>query len=193
VTLGLGRLTGVPASEGAAEAVTIPIDVSWDASDEVAGLGSATVTVGCGDARPTHHQGSAAAPPGVRAPVSVPAALLPDASCALTVIGRDAAGNATRAAGPTVAARFIAAALAEQDGVTIEAAQAGIVARRGPEQGSLTVLVDGQPVTRVDLDAPDAGAPEVVAVLDLEPGAARTISIEPTSATIDGLVTLSTP
>lgn len=191
VTLGLGPLQGVPPADGTADGAMVPIDVSWDARDEVAGLGSTTVTVACGDARPTHHQGSSAAPPGVTAAVSVPAALPSDVSCALTAIGRDAAGNATRVAGPSLEVRFMAASTGERPNVTIEAAQAAIVARRGPDQGSLTVLVDGERVARVDLVAPDAGPAEVVAVADLEPGAPRTVSLELTSATIDGFLTLS--
>jgi hypothetical protein len=112
-------------------------------------------------------------------------------SCALTAIARDAAGNATRAARPSVEARFMATPAGEPPSVTVDAAQAAIVARRGPDQGTLTVLVDGERLAQVELVAPDAGTPEVVAVVDLEPGVPRTVSIEPTSATIDGFVTLS--
>ena len=52
---------------------------------------------------------------------------------------------------------------------TVAGDEAGVVAVRGPSGGRATVSLDGAPIATIDLYAPVAGGPEVVAVMPLTP------------------------
>jgi GH25 family lysozyme M1 (1,4-beta-N-acetylmuramidase) len=169
------RLALEPLADGA----RIPVNVTWEASDDVSGLADASVSMACDGGRAALTEAPGSAEPGARVPWTATAAVDAGASCVATVVGRDGAGNASR-----VRADPVVATLVEADGerptASVQGLQVGVTARRGPDQGRAALLLDGEPVGFVDLYAPQPGDPEIVLVLDLEPGAAGTVSVEPT-------------
>jgi lysozyme len=191
VTLGLGPL----GDQGAG----IPVEVSWQATDEAAGLADASVSVACEGHRAVSTEAPGTAEPGVETGWSALVTAQPEAACHATVVARDGVGNTTRGrAGPLVASVVVASG--ELPGATIEAPQVGVVARRGPDQGRAVVLVDGDEAGLVDLYAPEPGGPEIVHVVDLAAGAPHEVVVQPTgtsdaassgsSITIDGFAVL---
>lgn len=169
------RLALAPLDDGA----HVPVELAWEASDDVSGLADATVSMACEGGRATLTEAPGSAEPGVRVPWTAPAAVDAEASCVATVVGRDGAGNGTRVRVDPVLITFIEAD-GERPTASVEGRQVGVVARRGPDQGRAAVLLDGEPAALVDLYAPQPGGSEIVLVLDLEPGAPATISVEPT-------------
>jgi GH25 family lysozyme M1 (1,4-beta-N-acetylmuramidase) len=176
-------------------AASIPVAVRWQARDSVAGLSDAMVSVGCGEGRVERTEAPGSAAPGESADWNAAAMLFPDAACKVTAIARDGAGNETR---DTV--RGIEVSIVLGAGATdVSGDQVGVVARRGPDAGRAAVLLDGQPLTLIDLYAPEPSGPEIVYVADL-PGQAS-ISVEPTGSSdpassgsaviVDGFATLS--
>jgi GH25 family lysozyme M1 (1,4-beta-N-acetylmuramidase) len=176
----------------------IPVSVGWDARDQVAGLSDATVAVACGDSQTQRTEAPGSAAPGELATWSADAALFEDANCDVTAIGRDGAGNTSRATTRDVRASVIPTADAAP-AATVTADQVGVIARRGPDGGRAAVLLDGVALTLVDLYSPEPGSPEIVSVLDLTDGE-HAIAIEDTGSsdpasadsvvTIDGFATL---
>jgi hypothetical protein len=187
VSLREGALGGGPAS--------IPVSVTWAATDAVSGLSDATIAVSCGD-RPTERSeapGSAA--PGELATWAGEALLASDATCAVTAIGRDGAGNNERLTERGLTTRYAAG-----DRADVSGDQVGVVARRGPDAGRAAVLLDGEALGLVDLYAAVPGGPELVYVADL-PGGSHSVELagtggaDPastgTAVDVEGFVTLA--
>jgi GH25 family lysozyme M1 (1,4-beta-N-acetylmuramidase) len=187
---------------GGTDGGSVPIDVTWDAVDEIAGLGDATLAVACGGARPERSAAPGTADPGVLTRSTASAFLVPGGDCDITVVGRDGAGNSSRATAASVSARVVGAADGQAPDSTVEGGQVGVIARRGPDGGRASISVDDEPIGLIDLYAPEPTGPEVVFVAEIEPGVARTVSLEPTGerdpastgdrVTVDGFVTLTT-
>jgi GH25 family lysozyme M1 (1,4-beta-N-acetylmuramidase) len=179
----------------------IPIEVGWEASDAVAGLSGASLSIDCDGDRAASIDAPGSAEPGQLMTWSAPAVVAPDTRCRVTVTGRDGVGNATRTRADTVVATVIAAAGDGSSGASVEGRQVGIIARRGPDRGRAAVRVDGEAIGLVDLYAPSTGEAEVVHVVDLVPGVPASITLEATGTShpdstgtaiaIDGLVTLA--
>ena len=141
------------------------------------------------------------AEPGQVATWTAPGEVIPDVPCQVTVIARDGAGNTTQTTADTIVATLVPVSGEGSLTAGVEGRQVGIIARRGPDLGRAAVLVDGEAVGLVDLYAPVAGGPELVHVVDLEPGASASIALEATGTshpdsagtaiTIDGFVTLA--
>ncbi len=190
-----------PSSGPGGAGAGIPIEVGWEASDAVAGLSDASLSIACDGDRAASIDAPGSAEPGQLTTWSAPAVVAPDARCRVTVTGRDGVGNATRARADTVVATVIAAAGDGSSGASLEGRQVGVIARRGPDLGRAAVLVDGEEVGLVDLYAPMAGEPEVVHVVDLVPGVPASLTLEATGTSdpdstgtaiaIDGFVTLA--
>lgn len=179
----------------------IPIEVGWEASDVVAGLADASLSVDCDDGPAALSEVPGTAEAGQTTTWAAPAVVVPGARCEVTVTARDGVGNATRARSDTVVATIIAASGEGDAGVSLEGRQVGVIARRGPDLGRAAVLIDGEPVGLVDLYAPLAGGPEIVHVVDLSAGSPASIMLEPTGTShadstgtaviVDGFVTLT--
>ena len=179
----------------------MPVEVAWQASDEPAGLGDASVEVACGDAGPQRSAAPGAADPGVVASWTAAASLEPGADCAISVEASDGAGNTSRATSPEYATTVHAVADGGVAGATVEGEQVGIIARRGPDGGRAAITIEGEQVGSVELYAPEALGPEVVFVAELTPGQTRTISVMQMSeadppaggepARVEGFVTLT--
>ena len=198
--LALGPLSA--AAEG------LPVAVSWTASDELSGLGDASLSVICADgpARRIDLPGSVA--PGAAWPWRSVAALEADVACELLVVARDGVGNVTRERLTDVTAGLLSAApsahvehLGAWRGVddplaldgrlhvsdsseasmraTLSGSQAGVVARRGPNGGIAAVLLDGEELGRVDLYATSTSGPEVVFVADLSMDGQHELTVRP--------------
>ena len=194
-------IASAPSSERGGAGAGIPIEVGWEASDAVAGLSDASLSIACDGDRAASIDAPGSAEAGQLMTWSAPAVVAPDARCRVTVTGRDGVGNATRARADTVVATVIAAAGDGSSGASVEGQQVGVIARRGPDLGRAAVLVDGEAVGLVDLYAPMAGEVEVVHVVDLVPGRPASITLEATGTSdpdsrgttiaIDGFVTLA--
>jgi hypothetical protein len=194
-------IASAPSSGPGGAGAGIPIEVGWEASDAIAGLSDASLSIACDGDRAASIDAPGSAGPGQLTTWSAPAVVAPDARCRVTVTGRDGVGNATRARADTVVATVIAAAGDGSSGASLEGRQVGVIARRGPDLGRAAVLVDGEEVGLVDLYAPMAGEPEVVHVVDLVPGVPASITLEATGTSdpnstgtaiaIDGFVTLA--
>jgi GH25 family lysozyme M1 (1,4-beta-N-acetylmuramidase) len=192
--LSLAPLEGEDGTSG------VPIEVTWEASDDVAGLADGSLSVACGGERATSTDAPGSAQPGVVTAWSAAGRLAPDTRCQVTIISRDAAGNATRTRVGTLVATLFPASGEGQPGGSVDGEQVGVIARRGPDMGRAAVLVDGQAEGLVDLYAPEPGGPEIVHVADLPSGAA-VIAIEATGTSdaaatgtgiaIEGFVTLT--
>jgi hypothetical protein len=131
-----------------------------------------------------------------------------DIACDVTAVSRDGAGNTTRRTVRDVTAAFIserpsssvvyqgqwrrredASALggtvrtsaSEDASITaaVQGQQVAIVALLGPDGGRAAVSIDGRPVGVIETYAVVASGPQVVLVADLEPGASRTVTVEP--------------
>jgi GH25 family lysozyme M1 (1,4-beta-N-acetylmuramidase) len=175
---------------------SLPVTVAWEARDEVAGLSEASVLAACADAGSQRADALSPAAPGEAATPEVAAWLFPDASCEVTSISRDGAGNVSRVQG----AQTITLST-QADGTAIAGDQFGVIAGRGPDGGRAVVLIDGEAAGLVDLYAPQVSGPEVVFVADLTAGS-HDIVLEPTGSadaassgtalTIDGYVSLVT-
>jgi GH25 family lysozyme M1 (1,4-beta-N-acetylmuramidase) len=177
---------------------SLPVTVAWEASDAVAGVADATVAVSCdGDWAVTVAPG--ASEPGETSSQVVSTGLSPNAVCDVTATSHDAAGNAAQAV-----VEGLTATVLDTDGVApaveVTADQVGVIARRGPDAGRATVLLDGEAQALIDLYAPTAGGPELVFVTDLPPGE-HTVAVEPTGSShpastgidvaVDGFATLT--
>ncbi len=158
----------------------IPVAVRWDARDAMAGLSDATVAVGCGDDRVRRTEAPGSAEPGQQASWEAEAFITPGGDCTVTAIAADGAGNTARATSDSVTVSDVPAN-GDQPTTMVNADQAGIIARRGPDLGRAAVLLDGDAVALIDLYAPEVGEPEVILVLDLG-GGEHTIEIEPTDS-----------
>ena len=179
----------------------LPIDVSWQASDAIAGLGDASVAVACDDRAAERSDAPGAADPGIVAPMSTVAQVAPGTDCDITVMASDGLGNTTRATSGGVVATVHVVADGGAAGIEVEGDQVGVIAQRGPDGGQATVHIDGEPAGMIELYAPEALGPEVVFVADLAPGAVSSISLVPTGTNdaassgervaIDGVVTLT--
>jgi lysozyme len=186
VSLRTGALGEGPAS--------LPVMVSWEAQDEVAGLSDASVLADCGEAGAHRSDAPAAAAPGEAVAQAVPATLFPDASCTITAISRDGAGNSARATSDQAVRLTL-----HDEAVAIAGAQVGVIASRGPDGGRAVVRLGGEVVGLVDLYSPEVTGPEVVFVADLAAGS-HSIELEPTGTAdaasagsaviVDGYVTL---
>jgi lysozyme len=174
---------------------SLPVMVSWEARDDVAGLSDASVLADCGEVGTQRSNAPAAAPPGEAAVQEVPASLLPDADCDITAISRDGAGNSARATSDEAVTLTL-----HDEATAIAGEQIGVIASRGPDGGRAVVLLDGEAVGLVDLYAPEASGPEVVFVADLADGV-HSVELEPTgtadaastgsAVVVDGYVTLA--
>ena len=185
-----------PLAEGA---TGVPVSVSWQARDAVSGMSDATIAVSCGESQTQRTEAPGSAEPGELASWDAAATLFPGASCALTTINHDGAGNAGR----TTVEGLTAAIVPVQGAVPaahISADQVGVIARRGPEAGRAMVLLDGEAIGLIDLYAPEPGGPELVYVADLSAGD-HTVAVEPTDSSdpasvgadiiVEGFATLS--
>ncbi len=198
---GPAAIASAPPSRPGGAGAGIPIEVGWEASDAIAGLSEASLSIACDGDRAVSIDAPGSAEPGQLMTWSAPAVVAPDARCRVTVTGRDGVGNATRARADTVVATVIAAAGDGSSGVSVEGRQVGIIARRGPDLGRAAVRVDGEAIALVDLYAPVTGEAEVVHVIDLVPGVPASIALEATGSShpdssgtaiaIDGFVTLA--
>jgi hypothetical protein len=180
----------------------------WDARDQLAGLSDATVAISCGDDGPIRTEAPGSAAPGVQVAWQGEAFMEGDIACDVTAVSRDGAGNTTRRTVRDVTAAFIserpsssvvyqgqwrrredASALdgtartsASEDAsitTTVQGQQVAIVALLGPDGGRAAVSIDGRPVGVIETYAVVASGPQVVLVADLEPGASRTVTVEP--------------
>jgi hypothetical protein len=184
-----------------AQSLDVPIEVGWEASDAVAGLADASLSVDCDDGPAALSEALGTAEAGQTTAWAAPAAVVPGARCDVTVTARDGVGNVTRASSDPMVATFVPAAGNDDPGASVEGRQVGVIARRGPDLGRAAVLVDGEPVGLVDLYAPIAAGPEIVHVVDLSPGSPASIMLEPTgtshadstgtTVSVDGFVTLA--
>ena len=181
-----------PIGSGAA---SIPATVRWDARDTVGGLSDATILIDCGENLTDRSEAPGAADPGEMVTWDAEAMLFGGATCAVTAISRDGAGNTTRSTIDGVTTPYTAG-----DRATVEGDQVGVIARRGPDAGRAAVLLDGEALGLVDLFAPAPSGPEVVFVTDLPPGG-HSIEIETTgnadpsstgtTVSVDGFITLA--
>ena len=179
----------------------IPIEVGWEASDAVAGLADAALSIECDGHAAALSDAPGSAEPAQVATWAAPGAVSPDATCQITVIARDGAGNATQTTADTIVATLVPVSSEGSLSASVEGRQVGIIARRSPDLGRAAVLVDGDAVGLVDLYAPVAGGPELVHVVDLGSDAPASITLEATGTShpdsagtaiaIDGFVTLA--
>ncbi len=177
------------------EVAGIPIAVAWEASDAVAGLSDASVLADCGELGAMRAEAPGGAAPGVAVVWDAEASVFADATCAVTAISRDGAGNSSRETSVDFTTTTVAAAQA-----TVEGGQVAVIASRGPDRGRAAVMIDGAATGLVDLYAPEVSAPEIVFVTELAPGS-HAIEIQPTgsadaastgtAAVADGYVTLA--
>jgi lysozyme len=175
---------------------TVPVSVRWEARDVGAGLTDARVVVRCGEGEKQRTKAPGRSDPGELAAWAAEAWLFPGEACDVTAVVRDAAGAAVRATASGPQAQVLSSTSAD----AVEAAEVGVIARRGPDRGRAALLVDGQSVALIDLYAPEAGEPEVVEVIALAPGQ-HSLAIEPTGSSdpastgvaveVEGYVTLS--
>jgi GH25 family lysozyme M1 (1,4-beta-N-acetylmuramidase) len=171
VSIGLGPLGD--------EGRSMPVEVTWQAADAVAGLSDASVSLSCEGHRDVSTEAPGSAEAGPETTWSALLTAQPDVPCRATVVARDGVGNTTRSRSAPMVLSVVAAS-GDVPAATVEAAKAGIVARRGPDQGRAVVRVDGQEAALIDLYAPGPGGSEVVRVVDLVPGAAHEVTVEPT-------------
>jgi GH25 family lysozyme M1 (1,4-beta-N-acetylmuramidase) len=174
---------------------SLPVMVSWEAQDGVAGLSDASVLADCGAAGSQRGHAPGSAPPGAVVTHEVSAMLYADAACSITATSHDAAGNSARATSDAAVVLTL-----HDEAVAIAGEQIGVIGRRGPDGGRAIVLLDGEAVGLVDLYAPEVSGPEVVFVADATAGS-HSIAVEPTgtsdvasvgsAVTVDGYVTLS--
>ena len=167
---------------------SLPVSVRWDALDAAAGLVDARIAVRCGDGRAIRSEAPGAAEPGERVAWAADAYVFPDASCAVTAITADAAGNTNRATAEGVSVSVVPAA----ESATVSGEQVGVIARRGPDAGRAAVLLDGEAVGLVDLYAESEEEAAVVFVAELPEGE-HTISVADTDGaaiTVDGFAAL---
>ena len=203
VGLALGAL-GTAASGWATSSV--PVEVTWRATDAAAGVADASLSVACGEADATVAEiPGTGLDPGTGADVATTwsgtTAVAPSARCSAAVVALDSVGNEGRSDVGTFVTESVKVAGTEPPAATVQGDQVGVIARRGPDQGIAAVLLDGEVVGTVDLYAPEAGVPEVVFVADLAPDAISTISLAPTGTqnvaatgsglAFEGVVTLS--
>lgn len=184
----------------ASDLASVPIEISWEAVDDDAGLSDASVTVTCDDAEVIRSVVPGSAAPGELSSWMAATTVRSAASCEITVIGRDGAGNLTRTAVEGVEAAVLVPSAGALPSAPVQGDQIGIIAQRGPDGGRATVLLDGQPTDLIDLYAPEPTGPEIVYVADVDPGTSQRISVEATatsdpasggsSVVIDGFVTL---
>jgi lysozyme len=163
------------------DGTSLPVAVRWEASDETAGLGDASVAVACGEGSAQRTEAPGAAEPGTLVAWDAEAFVVPGAACSVTAIAADAAGNTSRQRVEDVRASLVAVAPGEEPVATVEATDVGIVARRGPDGGRASVVVDGEPLALIDLYAPLPTGPEIVLVTPLSAGA-HEITVEPTAS-----------
>lgn len=185
-----------PVAESAA---SIPVSVTWDARDINAGLTDASVTVSCSEDRNARSDVPGSADPGVTTTWEAPATIFTDASCEVTAIAQDGAGNRERSTSEPISATVVELGPDQPMTADVSGSQIGIIAQRGPDGGRASVSVDGQAVGLFDLYAAVAGGPEVVYIADLD-GSDHQVSVEPTgtadpastgtSVVIDGFVSL---
>jgi GH25 family lysozyme M1 (1,4-beta-N-acetylmuramidase) len=158
---------------------SLPVAVTWEASDAVAGLADATIAVACGE-RSQRTQAPGQAEPGRTAAWEGDAFLVPATGCSVTAIGADGAGNEARGSVNGIRAAVVPAEGAAPSAM-VEATDVGVIARRGPDDGRASVVVDGEPVALVDLYAEVPTGPEVVHVMQL-PAGAHEINVEATDS-----------
>ena len=209
----------------------VPLDVRWDASDELTGLSDAAVEVACGESVPTSVAVPGSARPAEAKSVGATTAIGTGSTCGVTVVASDGVGHVTSETLPEVTTALLPEEPSDRvvhqgewrsqdmagtsDGrvhvattpesrleATVAGDEAGVVAVRGPSGGRATVSLDGAPVATVDLYAPVAGGPEVVAVMPLTPDTSHVLAITPdgeadpasagTDVAIDGVVLLTT-
>ena len=171
--------TGLLAASAATASVptaSVPIAATWEARDDVAGLADATVLVDCGEIGTARTDAPGTAAPGRSTDWTADAFTYPDAECAITAIGRDGAGNVTRADSERFTTTWVDAAAS-----VVEGDQVGVVATRGPDGGRAAVLVDGVAVGLIELYVPEMSGPEVVFVTDMTAGSHR-IEVQPTGS-----------
>jgi lysozyme len=185
----------------ASGAASLPVTVSWDARDVHAGLVGGAVLVACGADRNERTDAPGSARPDEAVTWNADAALFPDATCDVTAISEDGAGNRGRASVAGLTTSVFPAGAAERASALLTGQQAGVIAQRGPDAGRISVAIDGQTVGLVDLYAPEPSGPELVYVLPLPAGSGE-VSVDPTGTAdpasagtrvvIDGLVSLGT-
>ncbi len=166
----------------------LPVSVRWDAVDATAGLSDATVVVRCGPGQRERSESPGGAAPGERVSWDAQAHLLPNASCDVTAISADGAGNTNRATAPSLTTIVQPAA----ESAIVSGGQVGVIARPGPEAGRMAVLLDGEALGLVDLYAETEEPPAVVFVAELPEGE-HTVSVEPTDGgtiSVEGFATL---
>ncbi|MEA2027212.1 MAG: hypothetical protein U9O18_11020, partial [Chloroflexota bacterium] len=176
-------------------AASIPVAVRWDARDTAAGLSDASILIDCGENLTDRSEAPGTADPGEMVTWDAEAMLFGGATCAVTAISRDGAGNMARSTIDGVTTPYTAG-----DRATVAGDQVGVIARRGPDAGRAAVLLDGEALGLVDLFAPEPSGPEVVFVTDLPPGS-HGIEIEATgnadpastgtTVSVDGFITLA--
>jgi hypothetical protein len=177
----------------------VPVSVTWEARDTNAGLSDASVAVSCGEDREIRTDAPGSGEPNLTTPWEAATALFLDATCEVTAIAQDGAGNRARATSGAISTTLVQLGQDETATATLSGIQFGIVARRGPDAGRASVSIDGQGVGLFDLYAPVVTGPEVVYVGQLD-GTAQEIAVEPTdtadtastgtSVVIDGFVSL---
>jgi GH25 family lysozyme M1 (1,4-beta-N-acetylmuramidase) len=163
----------------AAPDATIPISVTWQARDAHAGLADATVQVSCGQGRDARSDAPGSAAAARTVTWDATAALFSDATCEVTAVAPDNAGNQQRATSDPVVTAVIEVGPDQPAAADVSGRQVGVIARRGPDGGRASISVDGQAVGLVDLYAPAVGEPEIVYITDLD-GTGQHVSVEPT-------------
>jgi hypothetical protein len=191
-----------------ADGSLVPLDIRWEASDQLTGLSDATVEVACGGSAPTSVAVPGFARPAEALSVGATTAIATASTCGVTVLASDGVGHVTSGTLPEVTTALLPedpsdrvvhqgewrsqdmagtsdgrVHVAATPGSRLEAIvagdQAGVVAVRGPSGGRATVSLDGAPVATIDLYAPIAGGPEVVAVVALSPETSHVLAITP--------------
>jgi len=169
----------------------VPLTARWVARDATAGLADASVATSCGEGATIRTEAPGAAEPKESVTWTAEALAFPAADCTVTAIGRDEAGNASRATSAPFRA-VVEPAEGANASATVSGSEVGLIARRGPDAGRVAILRDGEAVGLLDLYAPTEEAPAVVWVAGL-PAGEHTLEIEATDDSqpaVDGFVTL---
>ncbi|CAN5811300.1 hypothetical protein BH23CHL8_BH23CHL8_14100 [soil metagenome] len=209
----------------------LPVTVSWTATDGLSGLGDATLSADCADGPTQRIEIAGSVAPETAWPWSSLVGLDAGAECDVLVVARDGVGNVTRErlsgvtatlhpAAPSETVRHAGEWRAVEDPTsppgglhvsdsgeatltaTLAGAQAGVIARRGPNGGVASIDVDGVSLGRVDLYAPATSGPEIVFVVDLGSDGSHELVVRPlgigeeasggAEVALDGFISLTT-